>query len=531
MLRALVKKQLLEIFQRLLRRDSRSGKKRTRKGVLIFGVLLLLYLAFMFSALAVIFAKTMLPLEMGWFYFLMLGGMSAVFGALGSVFSTCYTLYMAKDNDLLLSMPIPVKYVILSRLLSVYLMGLFYSGMISLPAVIVYWVRGSFSPETVLGGLLLILLISAVVLSLSCMLGWVVAKAIQRLKNRSFLTVLIALALVAVYYYFYFRLMNRAETILDNALRFGRKLRDSAYPVYLLGRIGEGDFRGMLLWTAVVALVMAVIWVVMKRSFLAITTSAPSSRRIAYREKSVRQTNASAALLRKEWFRFSTSANYMLNCGLGLVFLIGFGVYLLIQGRSVLTMISVILADFDGAVPVLLCAVGCVLAGMVDITAPSVSLEGRTIWQIQSMPVTAWQVLRAKLLLHLSVASVPTLFCLLSVMLVSPGTPAQKLLTLSCGVLSMLLIALLGLTLGLKMPNLNWINEVIPIKQSLPVLLTVFTGMGLGLAIGGLYFLFCDFIGPTAYLSVVFLLLMAADAALLLWLRRRGVDRFQNLSV
>ena len=530
MLKVLVKKQILEIFQRMLRRDKRGGKTRGRKGILILTLVLALYLGVVFTGMAVMLAKTMLPLEFDWFYFLILSGGAAVFGTLGSVFSTCYTLYMAKDNDLLLSMPIPIQDVILSRLLSVYLMGLLYSGMISVPAVIVYWVLHGPTLMNVPGGLLLILLISLVVLGLSCLLGWVVAKAIQRLKNRSFLTVLIALSLVALYYFFYFRMMNRAEQILDNALRFGKKLQEEAYPVYLLGRIGEGDPRGMLLWTALIGAALALIWVVLKRSFLSISTSSIDGRKIVYREKAARQTNASTALLRKELFRFTGSANYMLNCGLGLIFLLGFGVYLLIQGETIVGLASAILASFPGAVPVLLCGVACMLAGTVDITAPAVSLEGRGIWQLQALPVTPWQVLRAKLLLHLAVAALPTLFFLVSVAVVSPGTLAQKLLTLACGVLSLVMIAMLGLLLGLKSPNLNWSNEVIPIKQSLPVMLTIFSGMGLGMAVGGLYFLLMDVIGPTAYLSVVALLLMAVDAGMLLWLRGRGARRFAELT-
>ena len=172
MLKVLVKKQILEIFQRMLRRDKRGGKTRGRKGILILTLVLALYLGVVFTGMAVMLAKTMLPLEFDWFYFLILSGGAAVFGTLGSVFSTCYTLYMAKDNDLLLSMPIPIKDVILSRLLSVYLMGLLYSGMISVPAVIVYWVLHGPTLMNVLGGLLLILLISLVVLGLSCWAGW-----------------------------------------------------------------------------------------------------------------------------------------------------------------------------------------------------------------------------------------------------------------------------------------------------------------------------------------------------------------------
>ena len=41
-----------------------------------------------------------------------------------------------------------------------------------------------------------------------------------------------------------------------------------------------------------------------------------------------------------------------------------------------------------------------------------------------------------------------------------------------------LLGALTGLTLGVKMPVLTWTDQLMPIKQSAPVMLTLFGGMG-----------------------------------------------------
>lgn len=41
-----------------------------------------------------------------------------------------------------------------------------------------------------------------------------------------------------------------------------------------------------------------------------------------------------------------------------------------------------------------------------------------------------------------------------------------------------LLMALAGLFLGVKMPTLTWTNEIMPMKQGGPVVLTVFGGFG-----------------------------------------------------
>ena len=76
------------------------------------------------------------------------------------------------------------------------------------------------------------------------------------------------------------------------------------------------------------------------------------------------------------------------------------------------------------------------VAGMNLLTVPSVSLEGEQLWQLQSLPVTPWQVLRAKLDLHLLVTLPPALLCLACglVLLRAPWTSALLAGLLVCAV-------------------------------------------------------------------------------------------------
>ena len=243
----------------------------------------------------------------------------------------------------------------------------------------------------------------------------------------------------------------------------------------------------------------------------------------------MRRHSASAALLRKEWYRFSGSANYMLNCGMPLLLMLGFGVYMLFKGSAALTMISKLLWKYPEVTPVLLCALCCMLSGMADISTPSVSLEGNTIWQAQCLPVTPWQLLRAKLTLHLSLVAFPTLFCAVILMILAPATLPQRLLMLTVSVFNAVFFAMLGLFLGLKLPNLSWTNEIVPIKQSAAVLIAIFSGIGLNMAFIGLYFWFGWRVGATAWLGLFTLLYAAADTALYFWLKGPGAHRFAAL--
>lgn len=538
MLKVLIKKQVSETLYRSFRRrnPNRSGKsggkgKLSGKSTMIIMIVAALYLVAMFTFFSVGLCQKLMAVELDWLYYLICSGAAIIFGTFGSVFSTSFTLYMAKDNDLLLSMPIPIRDVIISRLFSVYIMSLLYSGLITIPSVVVGLILGGFSFSRLLGGLILVVLISLIVTGLSCLLGWVVAKLSQRLKNRSFLTVLIALLFFGLYYYVYFRIMDRVQDLLEAMIRIGGEIRSSAYFLYIFGLIGNGNWLGMACWTGVVLLALGLIWLILKKTFLSISTATPTPKRAVYKEKEIRQGSVSYALYRKEWYRFTTSANYMLNCGMPLLLLLGAGAFMLIKGRKMILMMSVVLAQVPGTIPVILCAVCCMLGGMVDISTPSVSLEGSTIWQLQCLPVTPWKVLRAKLMLHLSLIAFPTLFSSVVMMLLAPAGTAliQRILIPIISVLNAVFFAQYGLYLGLKLPNLSWTNEIIPIKQSAPIFFVIFTGIGLSFAFGGAYLLLGGAIGATAWMSIFAVLFFVANVALYRWLRGPGSARFAAL--
>ena len=207
MLKTLVKKQLMEIFRSYFY-NAKTNKKRSTAGIIAYILLfaaLMIGLGGMFTGLSVSLCAPLTQAGMGWLYFALMSLLAIFLGAFGSVFNTYSGLYFAKDNDLLLSLPIPVRTLMASRLLTVYLMGLMYSAVVILPAVIVYWVTVSTAPMALLGGVLLTALISIFVLTLSCALGWVVAKVSRKLKHKSFITVIVSLAGLAIYYFFVFK--------------------------------------------------------------------------------------------------------------------------------------------------------------------------------------------------------------------------------------------------------------------------------------------------------------------------------------
>ncbi len=535
MLKLLIRKQLMEIFRGYFydakRNQARPAARRVLSFVL-FAVVMIGVLGGTFGMLSFSMCEPLTAAGAGWLYFAITGLIALLLGVFGSVFNTYSGLYLAKDNDLLLSMPIPVGAVMGARLLGVFLMGVLYSFFVIVPAVVIYWIVASCSAAAVIGGIVLTLLIGVFALILSCVLGYVVARVSLKLKNRSFITVLLSVAFIAAYYLFYFRANILLRNLIANVSEYSARLKGSAYALYLFGRVGEGDWTAIAVFVAAAAILLAVVWFVLKRSFLGIATATGSVKKTVYRERTAKRRSVGAALLGRELRHLTGNSAYMLNCGLGVLVLPALGIFLLVRGGGILEALDGVFGAGTGVAPVLLCTLLCLVSSMVDTAAPSVSLEGRSLWIVQSLPLTAWQALRAKLHLQLLVGGVPMLFAVLCtvIVLVRSGVGAPVvLLSAVVPLLFLLFLSLWDLFFGVRLPVLNWTNEIYPIKQSASVMIALFGGWFFAAVLGVPYLLIGAMLGPVRYLALFAVLFAAASLLLGLWLRKKGAARFAAL--
>lgn len=532
MLRILVRKQLMEIFRAYFC-DAKKNRARSKAAVIGYFVLFLVIMVGLLGGMFTMLAKTLcdplMGVEMDWLYFAIMGLMGILLGVFGSVFNTYSGLYLAKDNNLLLSMPIPVGVLMTSRLLTVYLMGLMYSAVILVPSVLVYWISGGFSVGSLIGGICLIVLISLFVLTLSCMLVWIVAQISLKLKNRSMITVLVSVLFFAAYYFFYFKAQAMIQELVMHAAVYGELLIEKAYPLYVFGKTGVGDIGSIGIVSAVVIVSGLLVWKLISHSFLGMATSSGNTVKREYRGKLVRQKGVMSALITRELTHFTASPTYMLNCSLGSLFLVIAGIALVWKGSDVISVMNLIFEERPGSAAVLLCTLVCMLAGMNDMTAPSISLEGKNLWLVQSLPVDMWKVLQAKVYSQLIVTGIPTVFAFLCMILIYPFTPVELVIAALMISSFVLCSALFGLFVGVKMPIMNRTSEIAPIKQSMGALIVLFTGMLYPMGIGLVYLMVDSEIGTVLYLGIAGVISLVLSSALYVWLKQNGTKAVSML--
>ena len=529
MIKALLQKQLRELGAAFVR-SSRTGKRRSRAGTagyaLLFVVLMLLVML-SFCAIALPLAAALVPQGLAWLYFVLMELSALTVSVLASAFTSYAHLFRCRDNEQLLALPIPPGAIFAVRCSGVFLTSFIYLLLVWVPAVGCYALAAPLPGGALLAALPTALALAGISMVLSALLGWAVAWLTSRARHKSLVTVAGTLLFLGVYYVVFLRVQELVETLAADVVQAGAAAGRTTAPLALLGRAALGDIPALLLLLAAALGCMALFGRGMAGPYLRLLTRNDGAARAEYHEKACRLRPVRQALLRRELQHLGASPAYLLNCALVSFLLPVLSIAELWQAEA--------LRRFAAAYPpeelaVLVCGAVCAVAGMNFLTAPSVSLEGSTLWLLQSLPVTPQQVLRAKLELQLLLTVPGAWLCAGCAMAALRLPLLQGGLVLAVIAAFVLLTAQFGLLLGLCLPNLHWTSEAVATKQSAASVLAMFGGWGMA---GGMLFFMVwlqDALPVEAALAVSLALLLCLDVLLRRWLWTNGAKRFAALA-
>ena len=524
MLRILIKAQLQSVLASLTR-TSRGKRLSVAGAVLLIAFLAVIYLSF-FGFTFYALALALPGMGLGWFYFALAAIMAFALGFIGSVFTAQQQLFAARDNELLLAMPIRPRDILGARMAVLLLLDYALTLIVLLPAGAVWLMVVGGTAGGVFGFVLSALLLPLIIMCFTCLFAWLLALISSRMRNKTVITLVLYLAFLAAYFYFYMNLQQLLTELIANSEQIAGAFV-AVYPLYAFGQASLGSWLHIAGFAACCVIPFALVYAILSRGFLAVTTRRPSVKKLVYRERALKTSGVGAALLRKELGRFAANGMYILNAAMGSVLTVAAAVALIIYRDEAMQLLSVLPEGMgEGAVILAL----CFLNATDVISAPSISLESKTLWLLKSLPVPAWRILMAKVYLHLVIALPPTLIASACCCIALPFPPAGAAMVVLIPALTCVFGALLGVAVNLRYPKFDYINETAVIKNSMSVTVTLFGSWALLAAAALLYGLALHRVmGMTAYLSICAALLAALCAALYLSLRRSGARRFAEL--
>lgn len=410
-----------------------------------------------------------------------------------TIFTAGHTIFDPKSFEREIVLPVRPYEIALSRIITIYLMNFVITLILFIPAVIVYQGFNPFSFPLFLAGSLITPLLP---ISVSILLGTLGSAIAARLPHKNAVSSAVSVIFCLALFLLIFSqngdggaLMKLTDVFASMSDMFSQYYPPAAW-------FASGDPLLVGCFAAVSAGVFAIITALTVWKFSAIC----SAMNVKYAKhhysmqklSSVPQTKS---LFKREVKRYFSSSVYVSNTIMGNIIAIVFGVAVLIFGSDALNNLFGGNGFVFSAVPFVI----AILVSMSTTTAPSISIEGKQWWLLQTLPVPAKKIIHAKLSLHFILA-VPC--ALLSALLLSialqpdlPGVLALFVVPVSYIVFT----GILGLYNGLKYPEFTWDAEIKAVKQGPALVYTLV----LSLVSAGVPLIASLFAGPVITACVV----------------------------
>lgn len=480
-LKKLLKNELFSLLNMNNMFDTRKGKAKNPVLLATGGALFVAFLMglsgfysfFLASGLVVLNAMNLLPLAM------FVAGSIAVF--FFAAMHSSSTLFASKDYDLLLSLPIPSRTIILSKLIYLYISNLGFALIFMLPCLGIWWyfVR----PEALLVVLALGCLpfIPIIPIVLATIVGTLVAFLAGRSRNKTLVSIVSNLVFIfGIIYISQVATAKAAQGV--NIAFYAIAMKDQLLRQYPPSRLffdaTQGNIASFVCFVAV-SVAVAVIFVLLTaaifkpvHSKLSGVSMKASKARLTYNSNGTFK-----ALFKKEAKRFFASSVYVINSGVGAIMCLCAVGYLVFFGREYVNTILETPALYNMVVPFM----PLLAASFASLTCPSassVSMEGQSLWATKQLPVSAYSIFMAKISWNLCMTIPVTMVASVAGIFLLKLTGLSVAMVIIFPLSICFAVSYMGLMLNLAFPSFNWTSEVKVVKQSAPMAIATFGAIG-----------------------------------------------------
>lgn len=486
----LLKVQLLGFFN--VNRLLHTKDKKDKRQLVMMGAVMLLVLA-----MVIMYSST---LAIGYAYLGLENMIPATVLIICAVITLAITFFKSngvlfgfRDYDMVMSLPVNNVAVIISRLLTVYIMNFFISCVGMLPAIIVYGITVNASLSVWLMIAISPFLAPLLPMMVSMILGALITAVSVRFRYKNLVMAILSIAatiLVLIISTFYGGQLDNTSQLAAIGTALAEAINRIYPPAVLFTHALVHSDWGSFLQFAFISIGITIVFVLLLSIFYDKINAALFAGRTKsnYHVGELKTSTPFMALYVKELRRLLSCPIYLVNSSIGAVLLIVMGIsFLFLNTEQIDAMLGIpdVMAIGKQLAPWLV----SLLIAMSSTTAASISIEGKSRWLMCSSPVTTMTVSNAKIAANLTIL-VPAI--LISSTLLAIGLQTNLTETTALFLIPLtysLFIATIGLAFNLKFPKYDWTSEQQAVKQSISVLATLLVGMIVALIFCGLTFI------------------------------------------
>lgn len=404
-----------------------------------------------------------------------------------TIFKVKGTIFGFRDYDLVMSLPVSTREIVASRVSLLYVVNMVFTAIIMIPAMVVYGLMADPSILFFINSIISLFFIPMVPIILASILGTVIAYAASRFRHTNLLNILFSIMIFVGIMVFSLGMGDSGQELVNFSRTMTQKV-NTMYPLAGLytNAVIRKDMVSLLGFIGISLLAFFLYSFLIGRCFKWMNSKMlVGASRTKFVMGDLKACSPFSALYHKEIKRFFATPVYMLNTGFGVV-LLTIGTIVLIFMKSPLAELFHLKLDmkqmlaspqfgeaFGGYGPLMV----SFFIYMSSTTMASISLEGKNLWILKSLPVPAKTIFLAKIAVNLTILA-PVLLDVILIGMVLQVPFYQGIVLLLTVVVCAFFVSIFGLLINLRFPNFNWTSETIAVKQSAASVVCVFTGMG-----------------------------------------------------
>ncbi len=458
------------------------------------------------------------------------------------IYKTSSLIFNCKDDDLLLSLPIPRKTIVFIRIFKFYLFELMFNSMFILPIMVAYIRWGDNITWTYyLTSVIMLLLLPVIPIVLSCIIGAISSSLSSRFKYKNAAQIIISLIFIIGILIFSFSTDSIMNYLMKHASSVNDLIAKIYYPAGLYARLVTNFKLIDLIIFIILNLVVLVLSIIILSKFYFRINSRLKKvivdKKDSVGKLSFKSSSQTKSLIRKELNTFFKTPVFIINSGFALVLFILAAIIICFKFDSVIPLITSNESGLglskeliDNNLSVLIMLLISITAFMTSITNSVISLEGKKINILKSLPVKVKTILMAKIYSCL-VITTPILFIGDIILFIRfKISILESIILLILSILIPLISHFIGIIVNLKYPKLDYENSSEVVKQSASSFISVMTGMILLIITVTIIMNIIGQISSLMLLIISLIVFAIIDVILYAYLMKKGAKEFNELT-
>ncbi len=518
---------------------TKSKNKKSNLALLLF-----ISLCFMFSmwSYANMLFEQMAPLHLQYIVISLFVFLISIATIIEGIYKSGSLMFNCKDDQMLLSLPIKRRVVLFLRIFKFYVFELLFNSLFLIPLIIAYIRWADVIDWTFyLTSIVMIFFLPIIPIIISCILGVITSSISSHFKFKNLIQILLSMILLVGILILSYNLNGIINYLAKHAASLNEVFTKIYYPAGLYASLTQKFNLLDLLVFIVINIVLLVITIyLLSKVYFKINSrlkNVTTTKKVSIDKLTITSRKPVISMVKKELNTFFKTPVFIINAGFALVLYLIAAIVMSVKFNSILPE----LIDPSGMnipkdlifnnMPIFFLILIIGASFMTSITNSVISLEGKSINILKALPISTKDILLYKIYAALTLTTPVLIIGDIILFIRFKINILSALFLLILSVMIPLVSHFIGIIINLKFPKLVYDSSTEVVKQSTSSFLAVLIGMILLIVNVILIFKVFGKINTNLLLLIILGIYILIDILLYLYLTKKSVKDFNNLSV